>query len=91
MTRSELTKVEVVIQNLSSIVKNGARRLGDNLLQGHRFELCPSNHLVEVVNVGLKVLAVMERQRLITNHRSQGLVGQINQGKHRTNSITGID
>ena len=70
----ELREVQVVVQNLAGVVEHSACALLYNLLQGHLLELGSNNQLVEVVNIRLQVLAVMETQRLVTDHGSQGLV-----------------
>ena len=74
MTRGKLGEVEVVVQDLAGVVEDGfARRPFDrlrdrlgrcdhNLLQGHRLELGAGDEFVEVVHVGLQVLAVVEGQ-----------------------------
>ncbi len=60
--RTELGEVEVVVQDLAGVVEDGAGGLGHNLLQGHRLELGAGDEFVEVVHVGLQVLAVVEGQ-----------------------------
>ena len=62
--RAELGEVEVVVQDLAGVVEDGAGGLGHNFLQGHRLELGAGNEFVEVVHVGLQVLAVVEGQGL---------------------------
>ena len=62
MTRGKLGEVEVVVQDLAGVVEDGAGGLGHNLLQGHRLELGAGDEFVEVVHVGLQVLAVVEGQ-----------------------------
>ncbi len=59
---AELGEVEVVVQDLAGVVEDGAGGLGHNLLQGHRLELGAGDEFVEVVHVGLQVLAVVEGQ-----------------------------
>ena len=66
MTRRKLSKVQVMVQNLTGIVEDCTRTLLYNLLQGHRFKLCPRNQFIEVVNVCLQVLRVSS---LITGAR----------------------
>jgi len=69
-SRAELGEVEVVVQDLAGVVEDGLRFLdsacgcarNDNLLQGHRLELGAGDEFVEVVHVGLQVLAVVEGQ-----------------------------
>ena len=60
--RAELGEVEVVVQDLAGVVEDGAGGLGHNFLQGHRLELGAGDEFVEVVHVGLQVLAVVEGQ-----------------------------
>ncbi len=59
---AELGEVEVVVQDLAGVVEDGAGGLGHNLLQRHRLELGAGDEFVEVVHVGLQVLAVVEGQ-----------------------------
>ena len=67
-SRTELGEVQVVVQDLAGVVEDGLRFLdfacgcarNDNLLQGHRLELGAGDEFVEIVHVGLQVLAVVE-------------------------------
>ena len=68
-----------MIQNLTGIVEHSTRfrvkpGMTDYLLQRHRLKHRPGNQFVEVVHITLQVLAVMETQRFITNHRSKRFV-----------------
>lgn len=62
--QSELRKVQVVVQDLACVVENGRRFLdsaqNDNFLQGLAFKVSAGDKFVEVVDVGLQVLAVVE-------------------------------
>ena len=73
MTRAELGEVEVVVQDLAGVVEDGAGGLGHNLLQGHRLELGAGDEFVEVVHVGLQVLAVVEGQGLRADDGFEGV------------------
>ena len=77
--RSELSKVEIVVQNLAGIVEHSTRfrvkpGMTDYLLQGHGFKISPGNQLVKVIHITLQVLAVMERQGLVADNRSKRFV-----------------
>ena len=71
--RAELGEVEVVVQDLAGVVEDGAGGLGHNLLQGHRLELGAGDEFVEVVHVGLQVLAVVEGQGPGTDDGLEGV------------------
>ena len=83
MTRSELREVQLVIQDLAGVVEHATRfrvkhGMTDYLLQALSLQFCPGNELIQVVHIGLKVLAVVEREGFITDHRRQGLVWKVN-------------
>ncbi len=58
--RGELGKVEVMVEDLAGVVEEGAGGLADDLSQGQVFEAAAGEQLVEVVDVGLEVFAVVE-------------------------------
>ena len=72
ITRPELRKVQVMIQDLASVVEDGRERphrgphgrLDDDVFQGHRLELGAGDEFVEIVDITLQMLAVVERQGL---------------------------
>ena len=67
-----------VIENLAGVVEHTTgRRLADDVLQRKTLKLCPCNQFVQVVHIGLQVLAMMESQRLVTDDRRQGLVREV--------------
>ena len=79
---TELGEVQVVVQDLAGVVEDGFRFLdcarNDNLLERHRLELSAGDEFVEVVHVGLQVLAVVEGQGL---RADDGLEGALRIGK----------
>ena len=56
----ELGKVEIVIQDLTGVVKNGTVGMADDVLQRHGLELSAGNEFVQVVHITFQVLAVVE-------------------------------
>ena len=75
--RAELGEVEVVVQDLAGVVEDGLRFFrcaqNDNLLERHRLELGAGDEFVEVVHVGLQVLAVVEGQGLRADDGLEGV------------------
>ncbi len=66
----ELGEVQVVVEDLAGIVEDGACwGLADYLLQGEAFKSAAWKQFVQVVDIGLQVLSVMERQGLGTDKR----------------------
>ena len=72
MTRVELGEVKVMVQDLAGVVEDGAGGLGHNPFLGHRLELGAGDEFVEVVHVGLQVLAVVEGQGLCADDGLEG-------------------
>ena len=78
--RLELGEVQVVVQDLAGVVEDRLRFLdsacgyarNDNLLQRHGLELRADDKFVEVVHVGLQVLAVVEGQGLLADDGLEG-------------------
>ena len=69
---TELSEVEVVVQDLAGIVEDWAGRSSTyNLLQRLPFESAAGQQLVKVVDIGLKVLSVVERDGSGADHRLQ--------------------
>ena len=60
--RTELRKVQIMVQNLTGIVEDAPGRFLNNLLQGHRLKLGPSDEFIQIVHIALQVLAVVKRQ-----------------------------
>jgi len=71
-----------MVQNLSGIVEDTTLRFGDNLLQRHGLKLRSGNEFVEVVDVGLQVLAVVILNRFLTDDRLQR-IGSVRQSDER--------
>ena len=69
-----------MIQDLTSVIENAAGGLCHNLFQGHGLILGAGDEFVEVVHIGLEVLAVVE---------GQGLSG--NDGLERVDGIREVD
>lgn len=65
--RPELRKVEIVIQDLTRIIKDRTGGMADDVLQGHRLKLCAGNEFVQVVHIPFQVLAVVEFKGLGTD------------------------
>ena len=63
----ELGEVEVVVEDLASIVEDGALGFGDNLLQWHGLELRSGNEFIEVIDIGLQVLTIVILNRFPTD------------------------
>ena len=83
-TRTELGEVHVVVQDLTSIVEDGAFGVAHDLLQREVFETTAGKKLVQVVDIGLQVLAVVKADGLGADDRCQGIgsVRELNQCKH---------
>ena len=83
-TRAELGEVHVVVQDLAGVVEDGAIGLGDDLFQRQAFEGTAGKELVQVVHIGLQVLAVVKADCLGADDRCQGIgsVRELNQCKH---------
>ena len=73
--RTELRKVQVVVQDLAGIVEHAPGRFLNNLFQGHRLELGPCNELIQIVHVALQVLAVVKSERAGGNDGLQRVKG----------------
>ena len=62
---TKLREIQVVVQDLAGVVEYGAGgRLADNLFQDKGFVFRAGDKFVEVIDVGLEVLAVVEAQGL---------------------------
>ena len=75
MTRAELREVHVVVQDLASVVEDAAIGLGDDLLQRHRLELGAGDETVEVIDIGLQMLAMVKADGLGADDRCQRIRG----------------
>ena len=71
-----------MVQDLSGIVEDSALGAADNLFQGLALEFGSGDELVQVVHIGLEVLAVMERQGMVADNGLQRGVGKRNKRKH---------
>ena len=71
LSRPELRKVEIVIQDLTRIIKDRTGGMADDVLQGHGLERCASNEFIQVVHIPFQVLAMMEFEGPRTNDRFQ--------------------
>ena len=84
ITRPELGKVQVMIQDLAGVVEDGGQRahrgadggLDDDVFQGHRLELGAGDELVKIVNITLQMLAVVEGEGLGADRGRKG-VGRV--------------
>src|SRR6185312_3302799 len=86
--RGHALPVEVVVPDLTGVVEDAlflvvAGRLLDDPLQVHVLVRRAADHLVQIVDVGLVMLVVVERDRLGGNHRVEGalIVGKLWEGK----------
>ena len=69
----ELGEVEVVVEHLTGIVVQGAGGLLHDLFKGQGVKRCPGSELVQVIHIGLQVLAVMVAQCLGADDWLEGL------------------
>ena len=70
---TELREVQVVVQDLAGVVEDGAGGLPDDLLERLVLQARAGQELVQVVHIGLQVLAVVECQRAGADDRFQGV------------------
>ena len=85
--RGELREIEVVVQDLSGVIEDGSGGGPNNLLKGFVFPLSAGKEFIQVVHVGLEVLAMMETEGLIADNRGQGFVWKGDEFKHFTNGV----
>ena len=80
----ELREVHVVVEDLAGVVEDGAVRLLDDLVQREAFPGGAGEELVQVVDVGLEVLAVMEADGTGADHGLQRIVriGEVDKCEH---------
>ncbi len=73
-----------MIQDLTSVIENAAGGLCHNLFQGHGLILRAGDEFVEVVHIGLEMLAVVEGQCLGRNDGLEGVDGirEVDQVEH---------
>ena len=83
-TRAELGEVHVVVQDLAGVVEDGAFGVAHDLLQREVFETAAGKKLVQVVHIGLQVLAVVKADGLGADDRCQGIgcVRELNECEH---------
>ena len=67
--RGELREIEVVVQDLSGVIEDGSGGGPNNLLKGFAFPLGSGKEFIQVVHVGLEVLAVVEGQSVGADDR----------------------
>ena len=75
VSRLELRKVQVMVQDLAGVVEDGAVGIADDFFQGLRLELGAGDEAVEVVDIALEVLAVVEADGVGADDRCQGIGG----------------
>ena len=63
----ELGEVQVVVEDLASIIEDSALGFGDDLLQWHGLELSARNEFIEVIDIGLQVLTIVILNRFPTD------------------------
>ena len=73
-----------MIQNLAGVIEHAAIGLAHNLFQGHRLILRAGDEFVEVVHVGLEMLAMVEGQGLDGDDGLEGVDGirEVDQVEH---------
>ncbi len=69
----ELLEIHIVVEDLAGVVKEGAGGLCHDFFEGEVFEAAAGEELVEVVHVGLEVLAVVEAQGLGADDGLEGV------------------
>jgi len=67
--RGELREIEVVVQDLSGVIEDGSGGGPNNLLKGFVFPLSAGKDFIQVVHVGLEVLAMVEGQSVGADNR----------------------
>ena len=80
----ELREIHVVVEDLAGVVEDCAIGLLDNLVQGEALVGAAGEELVQVVDIGLEVLAVMEADGAGADHGLQRVVGigELNESEH---------
>ena len=88
-TRAELREIQVVVQDLAGVVEDGLGRLGlarkdDNLFEGLILQTAARQEPVQIVDIGLQVLAVVKADGLGTDNRRQGIgrIRELDECKH---------
>ena len=88
--RSELREIEVVVQDLAGIVEDGAgRSLFDDLLKREVLVGRAGEELVEVVHIGLQMLAVVESDGAGADDGLEcvGSVGKVDELEHEVGVV----
>ncbi len=82
--RAELREIEIMIQNLAGVIEHTASGLCHNLFQKQGLILRAGDEFVEVVHIGLEVLAVVEGQGLRGDDGLEGVDGirEVDQVEH---------
>ena len=79
-TLAELGEVEVVVEHLTGVIKDGAGGVSHDLLKGQVFEAAAGKELIEVIHVGLQVLTVVEAEGVGADDGFEG-VGRVWEGE----------
>ena len=81
---AELRKIQVVVQDLSCVVEDGAVGLADDLFERHAFEGRARQKFVQVIDIALEVLAVVEADGAGADDRLERIlrIRKFNQCKH---------
>ena len=68
---TKLRKIEVVVQDLSSVVQHTAFGFEDDLLKRHGLEGCIRNSCVQVIDISQMMLAVVQGEGFGRDDRLQ--------------------
>ena len=79
-SRSELLEIHDVVEHLTGIVEEAAVGLLDDLSDGKPFESAAGEEAVEVVDIGLEVLAMVEAEGVTADDAKGGwIVGELHE------------
>lgn len=70
-----MCEIEVVVEDLAGVVEEGAGGFSHYLFKRQLLQARGGEEFVEVVDVGLKVLAVMELKGAGADDRHKGVLG----------------
>ena len=70
-----MRKIQLVVQHLPGVVKQRPAGFGDDPCQRQAFQPAAGQQFVQVVHIGLEVLAMVELQRPGRNDRLQRIQG----------------
>ena len=81
---TELREVHLVVEDLAGIVEEGAGGFRHDLFERQLFQAAAGQQLIQVVHIGLQMLAVVEGQGAGADDGIQGVqsIGEGDQGKH---------